>query len=93
MAQEGDRLASELSKDTIATLAKEKVRAKPFEKEIVVDIAPKSRPAIFFHYETEVDFELGYVKVDFDLKPPQINFLSGRVDITYIKGSQLDRRG
>lgn len=92
VAQEGDRMAAEMTtQNTIARIAKSKMLQQV--PEINVDVSPKTAPEIEFHYDLNVNWREGEVKIDFDMAPPQIKWYLGQVDVSNSRGQYLDLKG
>lgn len=90
-AAQGDRMAREMtSQNTIQRIAREEM----FDKipEIQVDIAPKSSPKMEFNYSQKLYWDILPAEVSFNLRPPEINWQMGVVDISVL-GNNFDVKG
>ncbi len=91
-ARLGDRYAREMvSQATVAQEAKEEAR-DPLP-ELNVDLVPKSRPQITFHFEQEISWREGEIRIEFQIHPPNIQWQMGEIHINPQKGNYFDRRG
>lgn len=92
VAREGDRFVDEITnRDTIANIAKEKM----YEEipEINVDIQPRTSPRITSNYKLDLQWISGGAEMEVFVNPPQIDWIMGVIDISYVKGNKIDIKG
>lgn len=91
-AQEGDRFAREMTdQDTVIQLAKEGMQqAIP---ELNVEVVPKTMPTIDMRYELDIHWQNGKADIEFSIYPPKVEWEMGSVDITVVKGREIDIKG